>query len=71
MVPKALSCLAGSTNISVARSNQQAPFAENPNPINFGLEPGDIVFAVFGAIFLTILAFMIVLGYCIHPFFLS
>ena len=46
-------------------------FAENPRPINYGLEAGDIVFAVFGSVFLTILAGAIILGYVIHPFFLA
>ena len=46
-------------------------FAENPRPINYGLEAGDIVFAVFGSIFLTILCGAIILGFVIHPFFLS
>lgn len=46
-------------------------FADNPRPINYGLEAGDIVFAVFGSIFLTILAGAIILGYVIHPFFLA
>ena len=47
------------------------PFANNPRPINYGLEAGDIVFAVFGSIFLTILVGAIILGYVIHPFFLA
>ena len=46
-------------------------FANNPRPINYGLEAGDIVFAVFGSIFLTILVGAIILGYVIHPFFLA
>ena len=46
-------------------------FVENPRPINYGLEAGDIVFAVFGSIFLTILTGAIILGYVIHPFFLA
>lgn len=46
-------------------------FADNPRPINYGLEAGDIVFAVFGSIFLTILVGAIILGYVIHPFFLA
>lgn len=48
-----------------------ANFVENPRPINYGLEAGDIVFAVFGSIFLTILCGAIVLGFFIHPFYLS
>lgn len=46
-------------------------FADNPRPINYGLEAGDIVFAVFGSIFLTIVGALTVLGFCIHPFFLA
>ena len=46
-------------------------FASNPKPINYGLEAGDIVFAVFGSILLVIVAAIIVLGFFIHPFFLS
>lgn len=46
-------------------------FADNPRPFNYGLEAGDIVFAVFGSIFLTILVGAIILGYVIHPFFLA
>ena len=46
-------------------------FANNPRPINYGLEAGDIVFAVFGSVFLTILVGAIILGYVIHPFFLA
>ena len=47
------------------------PFARNPDPINFGLEPGDIIFAVFGSIFLTVVGGLVLLGFCIHPFFLA
>lgn len=50
-----------------SRSN----FVRNPNPINYGLEPGDIVFAFFGSVLLAALSFLIILGYCIHPFFLA
>ena len=46
-------------------------FAFNPDPTNFGLEAGDIVFAVFGSIFLTAVGIMTLLGFCIHPFFLA
>jgi len=46
-------------------------FASNPRPINYGLEPGDIVFAVFGTFFLLVLSGAIILGFCIHPFYLS
>ena len=49
----------------------ESRFASNPNPINYGLEAGDIVFAVIGSILLTIVSFLILLGYCIHPFFLA
>lgn len=46
-------------------------FAENPNPVNYGLEAGDYAFAVLGGFLLGILTFIILLGYCIHPFFLA
>lgn len=46
-------------------------FAENPRPINYGLEAGDIVFAVFGSVFLAILSGAIILGFVIHPFCLA
>lgn len=51
--------------------NNSITFASNPNPINYGLEAGDIVFAVIGSILLTIVMFLILLGYFIHPFFLA
>lgn len=43
-------------------------FANNPDPINVGLEPGDIVFAVFGSLFLVVVGGLAIVGYCIHPF---
>ena len=46
-------------------------FATNPDPINYGLEAGDIVFAFFGSVLLVVLGFLVVLGYFIHPVFLS
>lgn len=62
------------TNSSVSmniESQSRRSFADNTNPINYGLEPGDIVFAVFGSILLTIVCGLIILGYFIHPFFLA
>ncbi len=59
---------------SISRNIDGQPkrsFASNTNPINYGLEAGDIVFAVFGSILLIILGGLIVLGYFIHPFFLA
>ena len=56
---------------STGRFYRLNEFAENPRPINYGLEAGDIIFAVFGSIFLTILAGAIILGFVIHPFFLA
>ena len=68
----------GGVNISDAEASLSSPgtllpqqFASNPNPINFHLEAGDIVFAVFGTIFLTLLMGVVILGFCIHPFFLA
>ena len=46
-------------------------FAENPNPINYFLAGGDIVFIVFGVFFLFLLVVLIMIGFCIHPFFLA
>ena len=45
--------------------------AGNPNPINYGLEAGDIVFSVIGAILLSGVMALVILGFCIHPFFLA
>ena len=53
------------------RNVDDGDFASNPDPINYGLEAGDIVFAIFGSLLLAVLGFLIVLGYFIHPFFLS
>ena len=66
-------CSPGNRTISdaLASENRYQNFANNPRPINFGLEPGDIVFAVFGSIFLAIVGFLTILGFCIHPFFLA
>lgn len=50
---------------------EELNFAENPNPVNYGLEPGDIVFAVIGSLLLAIVCAATILGYCIHPFFLA
>ena len=47
------------------------PAADNPNPINYYLEAGDYVFIVFGAILCAFLLFVVVLGFCIHPFFIA
>ncbi|XP_003388756.1 PREDICTED: uncharacterized protein LOC100631580 [Amphimedon queenslandica] len=52
-------------------SNTINTLASNPNPINYGLEAGDIAFAVIGSILLTVVMFLIILGYFIHPFFLA
>ena len=48
-----------------------SPFVENPRPINYGLEAGDIIFAVFGSVLLAILSGAIILGFVIHPFCLA
>lgn len=45
--------------------------ASNPNPINYGLEAGDIVFSVIGSILLAGVLGLVILGFCVHPFFLS
>ena len=63
--------LESTPNIAIGRFYRLNQFANNPRPINYGLEAGDIVFAVFGSIFLTILAGAIILGFVIHPFFLA
>lgn len=62
---------AGYTNVDRALAERQEDFLGNPNPINFNLEPGDIVFSIFGAIFLTVVSGLVLLGFCIHPFFLA
>lgn len=59
------------TTIEDALNTPNLPFAENPDPTNFGLEAGDIVFAVFGSLFLLVVGGLTVLGFCIHPFFLA
>ena len=46
-------------------------FANNPRPINYGLEAGDIIFAVFGSILLAIVTGAIILGFVIHPYCLA
>jgi hypothetical protein len=46
-------------------------FAVNPNPINYGLEAGDYVFAVIGTLLLAVVMFLIIFGYFIHPFFIA
>ena len=46
-------------------------FAQNPNPINYGLTGGDIVFAIIGSILCTVVMGLVILGFCIHPFLLS
>jgi len=56
---------------ALAPENRTQNFVNNPRPINYGLEPGDIVFAVFGSLFLLIVGALTVLGFCIHPFFLA
>lgn len=61
----------GNTTIDTARSEQDQDFASNPRPINFGLEAGDIIFAIFGGLFLTVMMGLVLLGFCIHPFFLA
>ena len=45
-----------------------AEFAENPNPINYGLTGGDIVFVIIGTALLALLGFLIIFGFCIQPF---
>lgn len=59
------------TTIEDALMADLRPFASNPDPTNFGLEAGDIVFAVFGSIFLVVVGGLTLLGFCIHPFFLA
>lgn len=44
------------------------PFATNPNPRNYYLEIGDYFFSVIGAILVATVLFLIIFGYCIHPF---
>jgi hypothetical protein len=53
------------------RMTSDGAFGSNPNPINYGLEAGDIVFAVFGSILLVVVGALVLLGFFIHPFFLS
>lgn len=62
---------AGNITLSYALDNQIQRFADNPNPINYGLEGGDIVFAVIGTILTAVVLGLVILGFCIHPFFLS
>lgn len=69
MSSSTLTCAGGATIDTALSAGPN--FAENPNPINFGLEAGDIVFAVFGSIFLVIVGGLTLLGFCIHPFFLA
>lgn len=52
-------------------ADKNSRFATNPNPINYGLEAGDIVFAVFGSFLLLGVGILVVLGFFIHPFYLS
>ena len=62
----------GKVSLSVARDRtSDSRFASNPNPINYGLEAGDIVFAFFGSVLLVVVGALVVLGFFIHPFFLS
>ena len=62
----------GEVSLSVARDRtSDSRFASNPNPINYGLEAGDIVFAFFGSVLLVVVGALVVLGFFIHPFFLS
>jgi hypothetical protein len=70
--PVYLNSWAGNVSLSAARDGtSDSRFASNPNPINYGLEAGDIVFAVFGSILLVVVGALAVLGFFIHPFFLS
>ena len=62
------------SNVSRALSSSQidmSRFAANSNPINYGLEAGDIVFAIIGSILLAAVGFLIVFGYFIHPVFID
>ena len=62
----------GNLTLSDARGmTSEGNFGSNPNPINYGLEAGDIVFAVFGSLFLVAVGLIVLLGFFIHPFFLS
>ena len=62
----------GAVSLDQARDDiSDSAFGTNPDPINYGLEAGDIVFAVFGSLLLVALAFVILLGFFIHPFFLA
>lgn len=70
--PVYLNSWAGEVSLSVARDRtSDSRFASNPNPINYGLEAGDIVFAFFGSVLLVVVGALVVLGFFIHPFFLS
>ena len=60
----------GNFTLSYVLDNSEQA-ASNPNPINYYLEAGDYVFIVFGSILCGALVFVVVLGYCIHPFFLA
>ena len=64
-------CAEMTTIENIRESRQPINFAQNPDPFNLGLEAGDIVFAVIGSIFLVIVGFLTILGFCIHPFFLA
>lgn len=64
------------TEDGVSRDIDDAPggrrnFADNTNPINYGLEPGDYVFSIFGAILTALVCGLIILGYFIHPFWFA
>jgi hypothetical protein len=68
--PVILDSFPGNVTLEQAMDSNMG-FASNPNPINYGLEDGDIVFAFFGSVLLVILGGLILLGFFIHPFFLS
>ena len=45
-----------------------ASFADNPDPVFYGLTGGDIVFIIIATILCSLLAFLMVFGFCIQPF---
>ena len=60
-----------SVTIDSALAGMIQEFAQNPDPINYGLTGGDIVFAIIGSILCAIVMGLVILGFCIHPFYLS
>ena len=57
--------------IESALTGMTQEFAQNPDPINYGLTGGDIVFAIIGSILCAVVMGLVILGFCIHPFYLS